>query len=126
MLMSIRRTVFITLLAIAAGNGMAQEAPPTVPWMEPEVLKAAIDIGMTDEQSAQFRVIVGKFLEQRVEAVAKLMRGHNVTNLDRTVRSRTNALASDMDTQMAAVLSSDQMPKYEIYRDTLIGKLWAP
>ncbi|MCZ6658709.1 MAG: hypothetical protein O7C67_15560 [Gammaproteobacteria bacterium] len=96
--------------------------PLTPPWMEPDVLKAAIDIGMNDEQLPQFRTCITEFVDGRTKALNRLLRGHNVTNMDRKIKSRTNSLKRTMNKRMSEFLTEEQYPRYETYRDLLISK----
>ncbi len=94
----------------------------TPPWMEPDVLKAAIDIGMNDEQLPQFRASITEFMDGRTKALNRLLRGHNVTNMDRKMKSRTNSLKRAMNKQMSEFLTEEQYSQYETYRDLLMSK----
>ena len=113
---------FALLLILAAVPilGEAQQQRP--PWMQPDVVKAAVDIGMTEEQLAQFRSHVAEFMDGRMKAFNNLMRRNNVTNMDRKMKSRTKRLKRRMDEQMGELLTEEQYPKYEVYRDLLMSK----
>ena len=113
---------FALLLILAAVPilGEAQQQRP--PWMQPDVVKAAVDIGMTEEQLAQFRSHVAEFMDGRMKAFNNLMRRNNVTNMDRKMKSRTKKLKRRMDEQMGELLTEEQYPKYEVYRDLLMSK----
>ncbi len=115
-----RTLVAVFFMAILpAMDGAAQPRPP---WMQPDVVRAAVDIGMNEEQLAQFRSHVAEFMDGRMKALNDLMRRHNVTNLDRKMQSRTKRLKRRMDEQMSELLSEEQYPKYEVYRDLLMSK----
>ncbi|MCY3793249.1 MAG: hypothetical protein F4X81_11960 [Gammaproteobacteria bacterium] len=111
--------VLAFLALMPALDGAAQQRPP---WMQPDVVRAAVDIGMTDEQLAQFRSHVAEFMDGRMKAFNNLMRRNNVTNMDRKMKSRTNKLKRRMDEQMSELLTEEQYPKYEVYRDLLMSK----
>lgn len=111
--------VLFILAAMPAWVEAQQQRPP---WMQPDVVKAAVDIGMTDEQLAQFRNHVAEFMDGRMKAFNRLMRGNNVTNMDRKMKSRTKRLKRRMDEQMSELLTEEQYPKYEVYRDLLMSK----
>ena len=117
-----RVKTFALLLILAAVPilGEAQQQRP--PWMQPDVVKAAVDIGMTEEQLAQFRSHVAEFMDGRMKAFNNLMRRNNVTNMDRKMKSRTKKLKRRMDEQMGELLTEEQYPKYEVYRDLLMSK----
>lgn len=107
--------------AVLTGTVSAQENRP--PWATDDVIAAAIQIGMDDNQRLQFRDAVTTFLEEYQKAVNKLLRAHNVSNLERKIDSKRKALVGDMDESMAQFLSEDQIPRYDAYRDLLLSKL---
>ena len=111
--------VLAFLALMPALEGAAQQRPP---WMQPDVVRAAVDIGMTDEQLAQFRSHVAEFMDGRMKAFNNLTRRNNVTNIDRKMKSRTKKLRRRMDEQMSELLTEEQYPKYEVYRDLLMSK----
>ena len=111
--------VLFFLALMPALEAAAQQRPP---WMHPDVVRAAVDIGMTDEQLAQFRSHVAEFMDGRMKAFNNLMRRNNVTNMDRKMKSRTKKLKRRMDEQMSELLTEAQYPKYEVYRDLLMSK----
>ena len=119
--MNFARALAILLIA-AALPVSANAAQPRPPWMQPDVVKAAVDIGMTEEQLAQFRSHVTEFMDGRMKALNNLMRRNNVTNMDRKMKSRTKKLKRRMDGQMSELLTEEQYPKYEVYRDLLMSK----
>lgn len=116
------RRVLAVLLMIAAPL-LASAAEQQPAFLQPEVLKAALAINLTDEQKPQFQEALGNFVNGRIAAINKLMRKHNQTNLGRKVKSKTNALLRSMDKEMAAFLTAEQIPAYETYRDTLKSHL---
>ena len=111
--------VLAFLALMPALVGAAQQRPPC---MQPDVGRAAVDIGMTDEQLAQFRSHVAEFMDGRMKAFNNLMRRNNVTNMDRKMKSRTKKLKRRMDEQMSELHTEEQYPRYEIYRDLLMSK----
>ena len=111
--------VLAFLALMPALEGAAQQRPP---WMQPDVVRAAVEIGMTDEQLAQFRSHVAEFMDGRMKAFNNLTRRNNVTNIDRKMKSRTKKLRRRMDEQMSELLTEEQYPKYEVYRDLLMSK----
>ena len=113
---------FAILLILAAMPALTEAAQPRPPWMQPDVVRAAVDIGMTEEQLARFRTYVAEFMDGRMKAFNNLMRRHNQTNMDRKMKSRTNRLRRRMDEQMSELLNEEQYPKYEAYRDLLMSK----
>ena len=113
---------FAVLLILTAMPALVEAQQRTPPWMQPDVVKAAVDIGMSEEQLAQFRSHVAEFMDGRMKAFNNLMRRNNVTNMDRKMKSRTNRLKRRMDEQMGELLTEEQYPKYEVYRDLLMSK----
>ena len=113
---------FAMLLILTMVPALTEAQQQRPPWMQPDVVKAAVDIGMTDEQLAQFRSHVAEFMDGRMKAFNNLMRRNNVTNMDRKMKSRTNRLKRRMDEQMGELLTEEQYPKYEVYRDLLMSK----
>jgi hypothetical protein len=105
------------MLAALVNN--AQAAEPTPSFLQPDVLRAAIAINLTDEQKPQFQAALTQFINARIEAVNRLMRKNNQTNLERKIKSRSNSLLKQMDKDMAKFLSEEQLPAYQVYRDTL-------
>ena len=118
--MKLAKTLAV-LLILTAMPALAEAQQRTPPWMQPDVVKAAVDIGMTDEQLAHFRSHVAEFMDGRMKAFNNLTR-RSVTNLDRKMKSRTKRLRRRMDEQMGELLTEEQYPKYEIYRDLLMSK----
>ncbi|MEM7077882.1 MAG: hypothetical protein AAF513_04545 [Pseudomonadota bacterium] len=105
-----------------SGTSLAQDQP-VPPWMAPEVLKAAIDINMTQEQSQQFRGAITEFLQGFNADVRKLLNGNNVTNMPRKIAKKRRVRVESMDEQMGAILSAEQQAAYANYRDLLLAKM---
>ncbi|MEM7020334.1 MAG: EF-hand domain-containing protein [Pseudomonadota bacterium] len=96
---------------------------PQGPWTHPEVMKAALDIGMSEEQQAKFRESVGEYLTGLGDDVRRLLRSNNQSNLERKIASKRRARTKAMNEQMQAMLSPEQYPKYEVYRELLFEKM---
>lgn len=60
-----------------------------------------------------------QFISARIEAVNRLLRKNNQTGLERKIKSRSNSLMKQMDKDMTTFLTQEQLPAYQIYRDTL-------
>ncbi|MEM7000855.1 MAG: hypothetical protein AAF529_08715 [Pseudomonadota bacterium] len=116
----LRLSLLIGLLSTAGFAGAAEQTPA---FMQPEVLKAAIAIGLNEEQKPKFQAALGDFVNARLQAIGKLMRKRNQTGLPRKIKSKTRSLLKQMDADMAAFLTPEQMPAYENYRDTLKANL---
>jgi len=116
-------TVGVTAAAedAVAPPAAGAEAPTVVqlpPWMTADVLKAAVQINMTDAQKPEFNTVVGQFVTDHFAMIQKeLKRG--AANLDMTIKSRDNALVHTMDDQVHKILTKEQWPAYENYRKVL-------
>jgi len=115
------KRLLLAVLLLAAPTVFAAEQQPA--YLQPEVLKAALEINLTDEQKPQFQQALTDFVNGRMKAFNKLMRGHNQSNIERKMKSRTNSLLKQMDKDMAAFLTEEQMPAYKNYRKTLKSHL---
>lgn len=125
-------SVFFLVLVVAAaawpGYGWSAETEAVSQsgerpaWLDEEVVGAAIRIGMDESQQVQFRESVTLFLQSFGQEVEKLVR-RGVPNLENQVRRKRKSLTREMDARMAGFLSTEQMPRYEIYRDLLVSKL---
>ncbi len=109
----------ISLLAIAPlAHGEEQ-----VPWTHPEVLKAAWEIGLTQEQRPRFQKGVGDFLQGIGSDVRRLLNSNNQTDLPRKIASKRRSRVRKMDEQMTEILSIEQQSAYATYRDLLLQKM---
>ncbi len=100
----------------------AAPAGPTPAWMDPQVVKAAIQIGLDPQQQPEFRRIVGEYLTNLRKVVQQEMRRESV-NKDRTIKRKNNGLIKKMDEQVKPLLSAEQWPKYEQYKTLLFAKM---
>ena len=115
------------LLAASAVN--AAEQPPQggeerlPPWMQPDVLAAAENIGMADEQLPEFRAYITEFTVGQLTAYVRLSRSNTMRDAARKMRGKTRKLMRRMDEQMVEMLDAEQYLRYESYRDLLSSKL---
>ncbi len=107
------------LLLLMVMSPVVLAAEPQPAFLQPDVIKAAVAINLTEEQKPLFQDALSTFFNGRMEAINKLMRKNNQTNLGRKIKSKTNSLLKNMDKEMAGFLTAEQMPAYEIYRETL-------
>ena len=111
------------LLACVAGwaapNAFATEAQARPPWLQPEVLRAAGAMQLTQAQMPQFKTAVSDLVNNRLRAINKLLRKNNQSNLERKIKSATNRQFKKMDKHMAGFLSEEQMVAYQGYRAAL-------
>ena len=122
MIRYVSRGVLLATLALVGTSGWAAEQPKPA-FAQPEVLKAAMAINLTDEQKPQFQAALTDFVTGRMDAIKKLMSKRNQTNLPRKIKGRTNALLKKMDKSMGAFLTEEQLPAYENYRALLKANL---
>ena len=114
--------VIIAVVCISLSLNV-QAAEDVEPWRHPEVLKAAIDIGMNAEQRPQFQTAITEMLQGYGADVRKLLRAHNQTNLPKKIEKKRKVRVKALDKNVAGFLNEDQMPAYESYRDTLLDKM---
>ena len=110
------------VLVLVCGSTLAAEQPRP-PWLQPDVVKASVEIGMDEEQATLFRASVGRFLDGRMKALNRLLQGNNVTDIERKLKRKTKTLQKQMDGEMAEFLTDEQYPRYEVYRDTLMSHM---
>lgn len=118
---SARLSVVVFLVLMNTGVSAAENSGGA--WTDPEVLKAALAIGMTDEQKPKFGNGITSFFNCRVDAFKRVMKGRDNVDMERKMKSKTNACLRKMDKEMAGFLTKEQLPKYDIYRETLTSKL---
>ena len=106
--------LLLPFLAQAASNS---------PFVNPDVVKAAVEIQMSEEQSAEFRKIIGEFADSLGPAFSKLVQRTNPAHISRKWRTKRGRLVKDMNKKMAVVLTEEQYPKYERYVQVLLEKM---
>lgn len=110
----------LILWCLSAGSWGEEPRPA---FMQPDVLKAAIAIELTEEQQPVFQSAITTFAQGRMDSLRRLMRANNQTNISRKWRTKTRGLLEDMDETMKAALTDAQWPAYENYRETLKANL---
>ena len=93
------------------------------PWLNPEVLRAAWEIGVTAEEQLEFRSAVTDFLQGYGADVRRLLNGNNRTDLPRKIARKRRVRVKAMDERIALILTDHQIPRYETYRDLLLKKM---
>jgi len=114
----------VSLLVAAlmvVGSSYGQESIPT--RQDREIVMAAVNIGMTEDQRPQFRQTVATFVQDYRSSVLNIMRGNNATHLERKIEKKRQSLTREMDLQMSSFLSLAQMARYETYRELMLTKL---
>lgn len=112
------RVVAVMALVATASTVLAEEIERPA-WLSDEVVGAAMDIGLSEEQLPSFRANVREFLEDYRDEVQRLIRRGEM-NLESQIKRARNNYARQMDKQMAELLSEDQMTRYEDYRAALL------
>ena len=121
--LSVQLLLLGAVLAICGNTTTAFAAEPKPSFMQPDVLRAAAAMQLTEEQKPLFRAAVTEFFSERMEAFNLLTRRHNQSNIKRKMKGKTSRLFKNMDKQVAAFLTPDQIPMYEVYRETLKANL---
>lgn len=96
-----------------------QELPP---WVTADVIKAAVAMNMTDMQKPEFNKAVGQFITDHFAMIQKEIK-RNAPDLDMRLKSRDKALVHKMDKAVHKVLTPEQLPAYEDYKDALLSAL---
>lgn len=106
-------SVFLLLMAFDANANKVDDP----------LLKAAMDIQMNEEQTAAFQANLQEFMNDLASSTRKLMRRNNETNVEKKILRKRKQLLNSMDEKMAAVLTEEQYPRYEAYRDLLYARM---
>jgi hypothetical protein len=117
--------VIFSVPALAQEDTPPPTTPPAValpPWMTVEIVKAAVDIQMSDAQQHQFNDAVGEFVTAHFAMIQKELR-KEAPDLEQRVKSRDGVLVRQMDTRLQPVLTTEQWPAYENYKKTLRAQL---
>jgi len=126
-----RRSILAIAFVIACASASAQEdspppsAQPAVElpaWMTVDIVKAAVDIHMTDTQQHEFNDAVGEFVTSHFTMIQKELR-KEAPDLEQRVKSRDGVLVRQMDTRLRPVLTTEQWPAYENYKKALRTQL---
>ena len=105
----------LILLGSAAG-GEEIERPA---WLSDEVVAAAMNIGMSEDQLGPFRDSVRIFLEDYRDAARRIIRRGDA-GIETSVQRARNSLAREMDKRMSEILTEAQMVPYQDYRAALL------
>jgi hypothetical protein len=127
----VHRTFIVIALGLfmaASAVNAAEQTPQggnqlMPPWMQPDVVAAAENIGMTEAQLPQFRAYITEFTQGQLTAYVRLSRSNTMRDAARKMRGKTRTLMRRMDEQMVELLDAEQYLRYEIYRDLLSSSL---
>ena len=111
------RTILIGLLLTIPQIGITKES--TQPWLQPEVIQAAMAINLSEEQLPLFQQAMTNLVEEHVSESNKLLRRNNVENLKRKIKTATNRAFKEMDRTTAKFLTQDQVAPYLVYCNLL-------
>ena len=125
------RSILAIAFVIACASASAQEdSPPPSPqpavelpaWMTVDIVKAAVDIHMTDEQQHQFNDAVAEFVSSHFAMIQKELK-KEAPDLEQRVKSRDGVLVRQMDARVHPILTTEQWPAYENYKKALRTQL---
>ena len=100
--------------SVAWGEEMERPA-----WLSEEVVRAAMNIGMSEEQLDPFRDSVRIFLEDYRDEARRIIRRGDA-GIETSVQRARNSLAREMDERMSKILTDAQMAPYQDYRSALL------
>jgi len=86
------------------------------------VMKAAVAMNMTDVQKPEFNKAVGQFITDHFAMIQKEIK-RSAPNLDMTIKSRDRALVHTLDDNVHKILTQEQWPAYENYKEALLAAL---
>lgn len=121
-------TVLLGFALIAVAEDAATQLteptplPQLPPWMTADVIKAAVSMNMTDAQKPEFNNVVGQFITDHFAMIQKEIK-RSAPNLDMTIKSRDKALIHTLDDNVHKILTQEQWPAYENYKDALLKAL---
>ena len=114
--------IFSILLIVALPSlSFAERQVP--PWLQPDVLKAAGAIQLTEQQLPYFHAAITDFEHNLVTATNRLLRQNNIADLKRKLKSATNRQFKKLDTQVGAFLTESQQGPYLVYRNKLKSEI---
>ena len=112
--------LFVTLFLATMCFGITAQAEQTPPWLQPEVVKAYVDISLSDEQKPMFKKAQIDYLQKSNRAIRSAI-NNNKGNLEREIRRRVKKQMNRWSENAAEFLTEEQYPKFEVYRDTLVA-----
>jgi len=98
-------------------------AKPRPPWLQEDVLRAAFQIKMSQEQLPQYRTALTNLVQGYQKSMNKLLQRNNVSNMKQKMKSATNRQFSRFDKAMFKFLDDSQREQYGVYRNLLKTRL---
>ena len=89
------------------------------PWLQPQVLKASMDIKMTVTQQGIFREAVGGFLDSLTGEYISMLKQQK-DDIPRRIKQARSRHARAMDRKLRAALDDPQYDRYLLYRALLL------
>lgn len=115
------RLICLVFVLLAPWSYAEEKSQP--PWLQPNVVKAAVQMNMTEEQIPLFREALGNLINNQLSATNRVLRGNNVSNLERKLKTATNRQFKKMDKAMLSFLTEEQHENYYAYRKVLKSEL---
>ncbi len=113
-------SVFIFTMAAAAEP---EKQAARGPWADPDVIKAAIAIGMSEEQAGQFRTTMGTFIDGVWRDSMNLIKRQK-PNLENELKRVNRKHLKKLDKKMRTIFTEDeQFSRYQVYRELLQAKM---
>jgi len=112
---------WLSCCLMSMGPATAEEAGKRrdAPWLQPEVLKASMDIKMTVTQQGIFREAVGGFLDSLTGEYISMMKQQK-DDIPRRIKQARSRYARTMDKKLRAELDDRQYDRYLLYRALLL------
>ena len=107
------------LLAATAVCGVQAEEADRPPWLSDDVVTAAMNIGMSEDQLGPFRESVMTFLADYRDESQRIIRRADA-GIETSVQRARSRLAREMDRRMETILSAEQMVPYQDCRTALL------
>ena len=110
--------IFATVSAVAS-----EKQAHSGPWADPELIKAAIAIDMSEQQAALFRTAMGAFIDGVWKDSMNLIKRQK-PNLKNELKRVNRKHIKKLNQKMRAVFTEDeQFARYQVYRDLLVAKV---
>ena len=111
------RLILVLFFTLAPSVGMAFLAQS--PWLQPDVIKAAVDLELDANQLPLFRQSVTELMSNQVRATNRILRANNVADVQRRLETATKRQFKKLDRSVAKFLNEQQLARYANYRAAL-------